>query len=242
VSDRTSPAWLTQWSFAHRGLHSKGVPENSIAAAKAAIAVGMGIECDIQLSLDEYPMVFHDWDLQRLARIEKQTEALKADELEALGLLGTGEAPVRLTKFLEAIDGHVPLLIEIKSKPGYDVETSCARVSAALEGYQGDHAVMSFDPSVGGWFAKYDPNRTRGLVCTDTLDLGFLGIWRAAGALELADPDFLAMDIRDLPNSICSIWRGAGKPLLSWTIRSRELRQKAVGLIDAPIAEGEGIA
>ncbi len=212
-----------------------------MAAARAAISAGMGIECDIQLSRDNCPMVFHDWELERLTTGVGATENASAAELEQLSLLGTEHTPIPLSAFLKIVDGQVPLLIEIKSKPGYDVERSCALVSAALESYRGEHAVMSFDPRVGGWFAQNAPGTTRGLVCTDTLDLGFLGAWREAGALEEAQPDFLAMDIRDLPNSICSLWRETGKPLLSWTIRSRELREKAIGLIDAPIAEGEGI-
>lgn len=242
VSERRVPDWLTRWDYTHRGLHSEGVPENSLAAAKAAIAAGMGIECDVQRSSDGHPMVFHDWDLERLAGVRSPTEDMPADELERLKLVGTQEGPVRLSKFLEVVAGQAPLLIEIKSKPGYEVDLTCAQVSEVLEGYNGDHAVMSFDPRVSNWFARHNPGRVRGLVCTDTLDHGFLGAWRAAGALEQAQADFLAMDIRDLPNAICSLWRETGKPLLSWTIRSCELRDKAVGLIDAAIAEGEGIA
>ena len=38
--------------IAHRGLHRPGLPENSMAAFRAAIANGYGIECDIQRSRD----------------------------------------------------------------------------------------------------------------------------------------------------------------------------------------------
>jgi hypothetical protein len=50
MSERRAPDWLTRWEYAHRGLHHPGVPENSRAAAAGAIAAGMGIECDIQMS------------------------------------------------------------------------------------------------------------------------------------------------------------------------------------------------
>ncbi len=202
----------------------------------------MGIECDIQRSRDNAPMVFHDWELARLTDQEGDTSALNMGEFTQLRLLGTHEHPVPLARFLAIIGGQVPLLIEIKSKPGYDVDLTCECVSAALADYAGDHAIMSFDPRVGQWFAEHDSERIRGLVCTDTLDLGFLGVWRQPGALEQAQPDFLAMDIRDLPNALCETWRAARRPLLSWTIRSKELREQSQGLIDAPIAEGEGIA
>jgi glycerophosphoryl diester phosphodiesterase len=58
--------WLGGQSYAHRGLHAAGVPENSPAAFTAAIARGLGIECDVQRSSDGQAMVFHDWDLERL--------------------------------------------------------------------------------------------------------------------------------------------------------------------------------
>ncbi len=233
--------WLTRWEYAHRGLHRKGVPENSLSAARAAILAGLGIECDIQLSKDDQPIVFHDWELDRLTDRTGLVSDIEADKLEKLPLLGTEETPTHLAKFLANIGHQAPVLIEIKSKSQFDVGRSCEQVFAVIATYQGPFAVMSFDPLVGAWFAKNAPDVPRGLVCTDSLDLGFLNAWRSPGVIEMAQPDFLAVDIRNIPNSICSLWRLAGHPLLSWTIRSRELREKSIGLIDAPIAEGEGV-
>ena len=47
---------------AHRGLHGPGAPENSLAAVRAAVAAGYGIEIDVQPSADGQAMVFHDDD------------------------------------------------------------------------------------------------------------------------------------------------------------------------------------
>jgi glycerophosphoryl diester phosphodiesterase len=239
---RRAPAWLTGWEYAHRGLHSPGVPENSLAAAKAAIAAGMAIECDVQRSLDKHPMVFHDWELGRLTNSTGLTEVFSAEELEALVMQDSDERPSRLEAVLGVVDGAVPILIEIKSRPGYDVEATCERVAALLDRYRGEHAIMSFDPRAPEWFAQNSPDTLRGLVCTDTLDLGFLGVWRAQGMIEAAAPDFLAMDIRDIPNSFATLWRESGRPLLCWTVRSPELRERALRECDALISEGEGLA
>ncbi|EAQ28325.1 glycerophosphoryl diester phosphodiesterase [Erythrobacter sp. NAP1] len=242
MTRRNAPDWLTKWEYAHRGLHSPGVPENSLAAARAAMAAGMGIECDIQRTLDKQPMVFHDWELGRLTDGSGLTEVFSAEELEALFLQDSEERPLRLSRLLEEVAGKVPLLIEIKSRPEYDVERTCLCTAEMLKDYDGEHAVMSFDYKVGEWFAANSPETVRGLVCTDTLDLGFLGAWRASGAIESAAPDFLAMDIRDLPSAIPSMWRESGRPLLSWTVRSAELREHALAHVDALISEGEGLA
>ncbi|RNJ64152.1 MAG: glycerophosphodiester phosphodiesterase [Porphyrobacter sp. IPPAS B-1204] len=242
MTARRAPDWLTGWEYAHRGLHGAGVPENSLAAAQGAIAAGMGIECDIQMSADGVPMVFHDWDLARLTEAQGLVVGRSAAELEQLHLLGTDQGPFRLAALLDLVAGRVPLLIEVKSMPGYDVTLACAAVAQELAGYTGALAVMSFDPRVGGWFFKHDPGLVRGLVGTDTLDHGFRSAWRAPGALEQAQPDFLAVDIRDLPNAITDLWRADRCPLLSWTIRSPHLRERALDCVDALIAEGEGLA
>ena len=56
--------------YAHRGLHNNAseAPENSMAAFKKAVDAGYGIECDIQLSKDGVPVIFHDFTLARIAR------------------------------------------------------------------------------------------------------------------------------------------------------------------------------
>lgn len=242
MSARPAPGWLTQWEYAHRGLHGVGVPENSLAAAEGAIARGMGIECDIQRSADDHPMVFHDWDLARLTGEEGDTEHRTAEALEALRLLGTDQHPMRLARFLETVAGRVPLLMEIKSQPGYDVEWTCASVAWLLDAYKGDVAVMSFDPRVPEWFVDQASRITRGLVGTDSLENGFEGVWRTPEALAAAQPDFLAIDVRDLARPEVSAWRAAGKPLLTWTVRSPETRATGLAHADALIAEGEGLA
>jgi len=242
MSGRAAPDWLTQWEFAHRGLHGPGVPENSLAAAHAAIGREMGIECDIQRSRDDHPVVFHDWDLVRLTGRQEATEELDADNLETLSLLGTDQRPVRLKKFLGAVAGRVPLLIEIKSLPEYDVDWTCLYVARLLAAYSGDVAVMSFDPRVPIWFALNQPTAVRGLVGTDSYENGFEGVWRDPAVLEQAQPDFLAIDVRDLTRPEAAAWRGGGRPLLTWTVRSPETRALGLAHADALIAEGEGLA
>lgn len=242
MTARGAPGWLTQWEYAHRGLHGPGVPENSLAAAESAIARGMAIECDIQRSRDDHPVVFHDWDLARLTGETGLAGDRTAAALEELLLLGTGQRPVRLASFLEFVSGRVPLLIEIKSLPGYDVEWTCASVAWLLDAYAGDVAVMSFDPRVPNWFVTEAPDIVRGLVGTDSHENGFEGVWRMSDALDAAQPDFLAVDVRDLHRPEAAAWRASGRPLLTWTVRSPETRVTGLAHADALIAEGEGLA
>ena len=243
MARRPVPDWLTRWEYAHRGLHDgSDAIENSRSAFDAAMAAGMGIECDIQLSKDRVAMVFHDWVLERLTDGAGFVAEHTAEELGGMCLVECGDRIETLAQLTRQIDGRVPLLVELKSMPDFTIGEACEAVREALGDYAGPHAVMSFDPRMGEWFAEHDPERVRGLVCTDTLDHGWLSAWRAEGALERADPDFLACDIRDLPNDLASEWRAEGKPLLSWTIRSPELRAHGLEHVDALISEGEGLA
>jgi len=51
---RRDLSWLVARPIAHRGLHdeARGVVENSLASARAAISKNYAIECDVQLSRD----------------------------------------------------------------------------------------------------------------------------------------------------------------------------------------------
>ena len=79
------------------------------------------------------------------------------DELAQIAFLDSEHKLAQLADLLALVDGKVPLLIEIKSKRGYDVEPSCRGVRDALKSYEGRHAVMSFDPRVSRWFRRHSP-------------------------------------------------------------------------------------
>lgn len=234
--------WLIGARFAHRGLHGDGVPENSPSAFAAAMARGWGIECDVQKSSDDQAMVFHDFDLDRLTGESGPVNVRSGAQLAAITLSGSADTIPSLRALLDQVAGSVPLLIEIKSKRERPVPAICLAVRRALEGYRGHHAIMSFDPRVGAWFARHAPLTPRGLVVTEENDKALPGRLRRHLWLWLAKPDFLAYDIRDLPSRFAASQRGRGLPVATWTVRSAEQRERAADHADAPIAEGPGVA
>ena len=127
--DAARVGWLRNWTYAHRGLHSDGVPENSLAAFAGAIAAGYGIECDIQRSRDGEAMLLHDWELERLTGVGGPLAAHSAQELGQIAFLDSDHRIARLSDLLELVAGEVPVLIEIKSRAGYDVQRSCRAVA-----------------------------------------------------------------------------------------------------------------
>jgi glycerophosphoryl diester phosphodiesterase len=241
---RPSPAraeWLRGVTYAHRGLHGAGRVENSLGAFAAAVAAGLGIECDVQRSADGRAVVLHDWDLDRLTGDSGPVAARTAAELTRVELRGTTETIPTLRDLLELIAGRVPLLIELKSRRERPISPLCRAVLRDLEGYPGPHAVMSFDPRVGHWFAGHSPETVRGLVVSEanarTLVAGLkrrLALWRSRA-------DFLACDVRDLPSRFAAGQRARGLPVLTWTVVTPALRQRAAAHADGWIVEGEGL-
>jgi glycerophosphoryl diester phosphodiesterase len=233
---------MSRVTYAHRGLHGDGAPENSPTAFARAIEGGFGIECDVQRSGDGHALVFHDWELDRLTGEIGAVSDRTVGELTKVTLSGCSDQIPTLRDVLRQIGGRVPLLIEVKSKVERRVNSFCLAVRRDIEGYDGQVAVMSFDPRVSHWFRKHAPHIVRGLVVTEEDSRTFSGTFKRHVSLWHAKPDFLAYDIRDLPSAFAGAQRKRGLPLLTWTVRSAELRERANEFADAPIAEGAGIA
>ena len=186
--------------YAHRGLWSEGKPENSMAAFHAAVEAGYGIELDVQLSSDGTVMVFHDYTLDRVCGREGLLTDLTAAELTALPLMGTEQTIPTLAQVLEAVDGRVPLLIELKGETG---DTSIVGATlAVLKDYRGAWCMESFNPLLVRAVKKQAPNLVRGLLSTDLCKEKKRGGWFLNFLLSallvtfICRPDFHAWDGR----------------------------------------------
>ena len=187
-------------------------------------------------------MVFHDWDLARLTGEQGATSDRDAPDLEKLRYVDSDQRPATLKQLLDLIDKRVPLLVEIKSKPGYDVELTCQAVAAEVADYSGDYAVMSFDPRVARWFRRNQPHICAGLVMREDEHGYTQKAWQRRLAFWIAKPDFLAYPIAALPSPWVAKLRAKGLPILTWTVNSSATRQRALECADALISEGEGLA
>lgn len=232
------PAFLHA-PLAHRALHDRAArrPENSRAAVRAAVAAGYGIEIDLQLSRDGQAMVFHDETLDRLTG---QTGALAdrtAAELAAIPLRDADEGIPTLPEVLALVGGRVPLLIEIKDQT-LEMAPTDGRLeqatAAALAGYGGPVAVMSFNPHAIATLARIAPDLPRGLT-TSAYDPDDWAPLPAATCDRLRDiPDydrvgacFISHEWQDLPRPRVADLRAQGAAILCWTIRSPEQEAQA---------------
>lgn len=210
-------SWLKSRPIAHRGLHdmNRACWENTLSAFEKAAAGGYAIECDVHLSSDGVPVVIHDSDLQRLTGETGHVWERTAKALGGIPIGGTIDRIPTLASLLEAIDGRVPLIVELKGTVGHDANLIEA-VAALLGRYRGEAAIMSFDHWLVRDFDKKAPGIASGLTACG----------RADRELEqhysmLAYPiSFVSFAWVDLPNRFITLVREKlNMPVVTWTVR-----------------------
>jgi glycerophosphoryl diester phosphodiesterase len=233
---------------AHRGLHGPGIPENSLAAAEAAIAAGFGIELDIQPASDGTPMVFHDYDLARLVGDEAMIADFSPAALAEKRLLGTDQPIPTFAQFLDLVAGRVPLLVEIKDQDGRmgpDIGQLHERVADLLRDYQGPVALMSFNPHITEAFHKVAPEIAVGITSCGYAedDWPMLTEETRRHLGDIADFDrsgssFISHDKTDLDNPRVDALKSMGVPILCWTIKSPDQETASRQIADNITFEG----
>ena len=233
--------WLSNYAFAHRGLHGKEAPENSMRAFALAAEAGYGIELDIHLSRDGIPVVIHDDDLKRMTGMDGAVSDLDARALASLSLAGSDEHIPVFEEVLRMVNGRVPLLVEIKNRgqAGELEEKAWER----LRDYKGLFAVQSFSPYSVGWFRTHAPGVIRGQLSSGFEDMkDSLPAYQRFGLKHLltnilARPNFISYEIDSLPMSVVARLRKRGITILGWTVRSEEQQQRGERYCDTVIFE-----
>lgn len=236
---------LRGWAYAHRGLHSDGVPENSLAAFRKAKENGYGIELDVHLLYDGELAVIHDSKLLRTTGKNGRIEELTSAQLSEYYLQGTKETIPLFSQVLELYNGKAPLIIELKTD-GKNVNALCRKVCETMDMYKGAFCIESFDPRCIRWLRKNRPDIIRGQLtenyfASDTSALpAFLKfILRHQLVNFMVLPDFVAYrfaDRKTFSNTLVrKFWRVQG---VTWTLKTQEEYDIATSEGWIPIFEG----
>ena len=235
---------LCRWSYAHRGLHSHGIPENSMAAFRAAKSAGYGVELDVHLLADGNLAVIHDSTLERVTGLPGKIEDLTTEQLCDYHLCGTEEVIPEFRQVLELFQGEAPLIVELK--PSGSNHNALAKAACdMLAEYKGPYCLESFDPRCILWLKKNRPDLIRGQLSENYFSKGrpkIPFVLKLIMTHNLANwvtkPDFIAYRYADrhctLSNSFC-LRRMTG---VSWTVTSQEEYDTAVKEGWIPIFEG----
>lgn len=211
---------LTRRPIAHRGLHDGNVRryENSLAAFRAAIEGGFGIELDVQLSADGVAIVFHDATLDRLTGETGPVAQRTAEALRTISLGNTAERIPTLADTLQAVAGRAPIVIEMKDN-GTRNEELAEAVADTLSGYDGPVTVMSFEHDLLAAFRATGSTAPLGLTAEG---IGKEAMAEHEKALAFGI-SFVSYHVKALPNSfVVRVREEFSMPVITWTVRTPE--------------------
>ncbi len=224
---------LQGWSYAHRGLHGPGVPENSMAAFRRALDCGYGIELDLHLLRDGNLAVIHDHSLVRTTGAQEKIEQLSTQDLKNYRLEGTGETIPTFREVLALFDGKAPLVVELKATGnnyGRLVDTAMAQ----LKDYPGAYCVESFDPRCVRHLCRHYPKVVRGQLTENFVKgkgpLPFVMKFCLTHQLFnfLTRPDFVSYKFDDRKTFgnllVRRLWRVQG---VTWTLKNLDQHKAA---------------
>lgn len=216
-------SWLFTRPVAHRGLWNETLGENSMGAYKNAIDNGYPIEMDVQLTKDGVLCCFHDDNLIRVTGKDALINHLTYDEIKDLKISNSQETIPTFKEFLRLVDGKVPLVIEIKQQRVKNFNIA-QMVVEELKDYKGEFVVQSFDPFIMRKVKKANPNIIRGQLggLTERGDMGLVKYLVVKHLLLnfLSKPDFVNYMLDAMPVK-------TSRPIITWTIRSKEAEKRA---------------
>lgn len=215
-------------TIAHRGYVAKGV-ENSIEALEGAAEVGADyVEFDIILTKDNKFVVMHDYNLKRLAGLNKRVQDMNFDEVVGLTIKQgdyTSKIPSLEEFVTKAKELNMNLVIELKphgAEPSNYIDILLDEVKRLkLENYK----FMSLNSKVMEELETKAPNLETGYV----IPLQF-------GNFHHSNVDFFVIEDFSYRDRLVEQARKENKQVFVWTINdsaliTRYLQSPADGII-----------
>ena len=223
--------------IAHRGDVSKGV-ENSLEALEAA-AKGKAAyaEVDILLTKDHQFVVLHDYNLKRLAGVDKDVKDMTLAEVQGLKIQQDGH-----TSHIPSFEEYVKRAKELKMKLLVELKPHGAEPKNYVDlfvqkmrdlGIEKDYPAMSLDLSVMEKVEKKAPEIKTGYV----IPIQF-------GRFQNDSVDFFAIEDFSYQEELVTQAHEMKKELYVWTINDKQkltkyLQQPFDGLITDELTEAQ---
>lgn len=223
--------------IAHRGDVSKGV-ENSLEALEAAAKEKAAYaEMDILLTKDHQFVVMHDYNLKRLAGVDKDVKDMTLAEVKGLKIQQDGHTS-HIPSFEEYVkrakELNIKLLVELKPHGGEPTNYVDLFVQKMKElGVDKDYPAMSLDLSVMEKVEKKAPEIKTGYV----IPIQF-------GRFQNDSVDFFAIEDFSYREELVTQAHEMKKELYVWTINDKQkltkyLQQPIDGLITDELTEAQ---
>jgi len=211
--------WICEGYFAHRGLHNKTLPENSLPAFNNAVRKGYHIELDIRITKDNKIVVIHDSNLARLTGCDIVVEKSTYSTIKEHSLLDSNECIPLLSDVLSTLPETTEFLIELKSsKRNKDLVTSFLEL---ISHYPHKYAIHSFDPRILHLFKKIDSTIIRGQISKAYKGIGGRLLTKLSFNFW-TKPDFINYKFEDLPRKQLDKLKANGMMILSYVVRNEK--------------------
>ena len=224
---------------AHRGYVAKGV-ENSLEALEAAAKEKVSyVEMDILLTKDHQFVVMHDYNLKRLAGVDKDVKDMTLAEVQGLEIQQDGHTS-HIPSFEEFVtrakELKMPLLVELKphgAEPENYVDLFVQKMKEL--GVEKDYPTMSLDLSVMEKVEKKAPEIKTGYV----IPIQF-------GQFENYSVDFFAIEDFSYQEDLVTQAHEMKKDLYVWTINDEQkltayLQRPVDGIITDEVSEAQSL-
>ena len=221
-------------TIAHRGYVEKGV-ENSIEALEAAAEAGVDyVEMDVLMTKDNKFIVMHDYNLKRLAGINKKVQDMIYNELVGLPISQSGHKS-KIPSFEEYVkrakELNIKLVVELKphgGEPNNYVDIFIEKVKEL--DIENNYKYMSLDLKVMEELESKAPQ----------LETGYI-IPFQFGKFSNNNVDFFAIEDFSFSNTLVEQAKSQNKSVYVWTINdpsliTKYLQSPANGIItDEPV-------
>ena len=218
----------------HRGFPRR-YPENTIASFLGALLYGAhGVELDVRMSRDNYPVVIHDEDLGRVAGLSIRVNEATLRELKRVHL-GMAQTIPTLDEVIDAVPKTYEVFVEIKelsaTAPSYNI--------VAEKGWLRNAIFISFNEEVLRRIRSLDKDARLG-INIDSVEKAkrALVLARELG-LETINPPVEAIGVvglQGLENYLSEVKRLGLKTVL-WTVNDVEIVNKLRDKLDYIITD-----
>ena len=224
---------------AHRGYVAKGVENSLEALESAAKEKASYVEMDILLTKDHQFVVMHDYNLKRLAGVDKNVKDMTLAEVQGLKNQQDGHTS-HIPSFEEFVtrakELKMPLLVELKphgAEPENYVDLFVQKMKDL--GVEKDYPTMSLDLSVMEKVEKKAPEIKTGYV----IPIQF-------GQFENTSVDFFAIEDFSYQEDLVTQAHEMKKELYVWTINDEQkltayLQRPVDGIITDEVAAAQSL-
>lgn len=199
---------------AHRGYHLEGIRENTLKSLEAAAQRGAEMcEFDVQLTSDQIPVLFHDFDLIKVTGEKKQISSMSLEELRRR---------CEITTLREALEANsiakIGLNIELKT---IDLDGRLSqKVAEVVVAARAQNRLLfsSFNSLALLFVEKVLPDIPRAFLVTAYSSAQKFFYFREMSLSPLLKLHMLNIDQNILTNEEIGYWQKKQMPLSVWTV------------------------